>query len=87
MAFDRDLTLKQGEKFLRQGRPDAALGEYTRLPDEWPGDWNTASPGGDLHVRAGGVDQAVLLALQVAAGDYHDVPTRIDRLARVKGGG
>ena len=59
MAFDRDLTLKQGEKFLRQGRLDAAVGEYTRVLDDRPRDWNTANLISDLHFRAGRVDQAV----------------------------
>jgi hypothetical protein len=30
---------------------------------------------------------AVFLELQAEAGDYRDVPARIDRLARVQGGG
>ena len=43
MAFDRDSTLKKGEKFLRQGRLDAAIGEYVRVVEEQPRDWNTAN--------------------------------------------
>jgi tetratricopeptide (TPR) repeat protein len=75
VAFDRDLTLKQGEKFLRQGRLDAAIGEYTRVLDEQPHDWNTANLVGDLHFRAGRVAQAVSryrdLAGQLLAGGFY----------------
>jgi tetratricopeptide (TPR) repeat protein len=53
LAFDRDTTLKKGEKFLRQGRLDAAIGEYSFVVEAYPRDWNTANLLGDLHFRAG----------------------------------
>ena len=59
MAFDRDSTLKQGEKFLRQGRLDAAIREYARVVEAQPRDWNTANLLGDLHFRAGQVDESL----------------------------
>ena len=59
MAFDRDSTLKKGEKFLRQGRLDAAIGEYVTVVEEQPRDWNTANLLGDLYFRAGQIDQAL----------------------------
>ena len=60
MAFDRDSTLKQGEKFLRQGRLDAAIREYARVVEAQPRDWNTANLLGDLHFRAGQVRQTII---------------------------
>jgi tetratricopeptide (TPR) repeat protein len=59
LAIDRDSTLKKGEKFLRQGRLDSAIGEYAKVVEEQPRDWNTANLLGDLYFRAGQVDQAL----------------------------
>jgi tetratricopeptide (TPR) repeat protein len=59
LAFDRDATLKRGEKFLRQGRLDAAIGEYLLAVQDQPRDWNTANLLGDLYVRAGQSDKAL----------------------------
>ncbi len=71
MAIDRDSTLKKGEKFLRQGRLDAAITEYVRVVEEQPRDWNTANLLGDLYFRAGQVDQAL--------GQYHRIADHLMR--------
>lgn len=59
MAFDREATLKQGEKFLRQGRLDAAIAEYAQVVTAHSQDWNTANLLGDLYVRAQQLDAAL----------------------------
>ncbi len=59
MAIDREASLRRAEKLLRQGRLDAAIEEYERLIEDQPLDWNTRNLLGDLHVRAGHVEQAV----------------------------
>ena len=59
MAFDRENTLKKGEKFLRQGRLDAAIAEYLRVVEEQPRDWNTANLLGDLYLRASQTEEAL----------------------------
>ena len=59
MAVDRDATLKQAEKFLRQGKLDGAIQEYVRLIEDQPRDWNSINALGDLYVRAGDTDRAV----------------------------
>jgi tetratricopeptide (TPR) repeat protein len=59
LAFDRDATLKQGEKVLRQGRLDAAIAEYARVVDEHPRDLTTANLLGDLYVRASQPERAL----------------------------
>jgi tetratricopeptide (TPR) repeat protein len=59
LAFDRETTLKKGEKFLRQGRLDAAIGEYSLVVEACPRDWNTANLLGDLHFRAGQKPEAL----------------------------
>ena len=59
MPLDRAATLRQAEKFLRQGKLDLAIAEYVHLVDDQPRDWNTANLLGDLYVRAGQVDTAI----------------------------
>jgi tetratricopeptide (TPR) repeat protein len=71
VAFDRDSTLKKGEKFLRQGRLDAAIGEYLCVVEAQPRDWNTANLLGDLHFRAG--------QPELALGQYHRIADQLTR--------
>jgi tetratricopeptide (TPR) repeat protein len=59
VPIDRDATLKQAEKLLRQGRLDGAIAEYVRLVQEQPNDWNSRNALGDLYVRAGQTDKAI----------------------------
>lgn len=59
MPIDRAATLRNAEKFLRQGKLEPAIAEYLRIVSEQPRDWNTANIVGDLYVRAGRVEQAV----------------------------
>jgi tetratricopeptide (TPR) repeat protein len=59
MAIDRDATLKQAEKLLRQGKLDGAIEEYVRLVEDQPRDWNSINALGDLYARAGKADRAV----------------------------
>ncbi|MGC4082430.1 MAG: tetratricopeptide repeat protein [Vicinamibacterales bacterium] len=59
MPIDRAATLRQAEKLLRQGKLDLAIGEYLRLVEEQPRDWNTGNLLGDLYVRAGQMDSAI----------------------------
>lgn len=68
MPLDRDATLKQAEKLLRQGKLDGAIAEYVRLIEDQPRDWNSINALGDLYVRAGDTDRAVAQFTQVA--DY-----------------
>ncbi len=66
MALDREDTLKKAEKLLRQGRLDAAIAEYVRVVEDQPRDWNTANTLGDLYVRAGQSDKAVVQYARIA---------------------
>ena len=66
MAFDRNGTLRNAEKLLRQGKLDAAVSEYLRVVEDQPNDWNTANTLGDLYARAGQVDKAVEEFLKIA---------------------
>jgi tetratricopeptide (TPR) repeat protein len=68
VPIDREATLKQAEKYLRQGKLDAAIQEYVRLVEDQPRDWNTINALGDLYVRAGNTDRAVEQFTRIA--DY-----------------
>ena len=66
MAIDREATLKQAEKLLRQGKLDGAIAEYVRLIDDQPQDWNSINALGDLYVRAGKNDKALEQFIRIA---------------------
>lgn len=66
MAIDRAAVLRNAEKLLRQGKPDLAIGEYLRVVEEFPRDWNTGNVLGDLYMRAGQVDRAVDRFIRIA---------------------
>jgi tetratricopeptide (TPR) repeat protein len=66
VPIDRAATLRNAEKLLRQGKLDAAIGEYVRVVEEQPRDWNTANMLGDLYVRARQVDKALAQFTRIA---------------------
>ncbi|HTM04800.1 MAG TPA: tetratricopeptide repeat protein [Vicinamibacterales bacterium] len=68
MAIDRELALKTAERLLRQGKLDGAIGQYVRLVEEQPRDWNSINALGDLYARAGNADSAVAQYVRIA--DY-----------------
>jgi tetratricopeptide (TPR) repeat protein len=66
VAIDRDATLKQAEKLLRQGKLDGAIEQYVRLLEEQPEDWNSINALGDLYLRAGKNGQAADQFIRIA---------------------
>ncbi len=66
MPIDRESTLRQAEKLHREGKLDLAIAEYVRLVEEQPRDWNSINALGDLYLRAGNVDRAVVQFVQIA---------------------
>ncbi len=59
MPIDRAATLRNAEKYLKQGKLDSAIAEYVRVIEDQPRDWTTANTLGDLYVRAGQIDKAI----------------------------
>jgi tetratricopeptide (TPR) repeat protein len=59
VPVNRDATLKKAEKLLRQGKVAGAIGEYVRLIEDQPHDWNSINALGDLYLRAGDSDRAI----------------------------
>jgi tetratricopeptide (TPR) repeat protein len=72
MAADRAEILRNAEKLLRQGKLQAAIGEYVRVVSENPRDWNSANTLGDLYLRAGQRDQAIEQFTRIADSLSHD---------------
>jgi len=66
VAIDREATLKQADKLLKQGKLDAAIAEYVRLVDDQPQDWTTINALGDLYLRARNSEKAIEQYIRVA---------------------
>jgi tetratricopeptide (TPR) repeat protein len=66
VAIDRAATLRNAEKLLRTGKLEPAIAEYLRVVEAQPQDWNTANMLGDLYVRAGQSDKAVVQFARIA---------------------
>jgi tetratricopeptide (TPR) repeat protein len=59
MAFEKAKVLKAAEKFLSQGKIDAAIKEYRQIVENDDNDLTTLNMLGDLCVRAGHNDEAI----------------------------
>jgi tetratricopeptide (TPR) repeat protein len=66
VPIDREATLKQADKLIKQGKLDAAIAEYVRLVDEQPQDWATINALGDLYLRARNNEKALEQYIRVA---------------------
>ncbi len=59
MAFEKAKVLKAAEKFLSQGKINAAIKEYRQIVDNDADDLTTLNMLGDLYVRSGKKEEAV----------------------------
>src|SRR5687767_1071353 len=66
MAFDKAKVLKAAEKFLSQGKINAAIKEYRQIVDNDSDDLTTLNMLGDLYVRAGKKEEAVACFERIA---------------------
>src|SRR5215211_2560726 len=66
MAFDKAKVLKAAEKFLSQGKINAAIKEYRQIVDNDADDLTTLNMLGDLYVRSGKKEEAVLCFERIA---------------------
>jgi tetratricopeptide (TPR) repeat protein len=75
MAFDKAKVLKAAEKFLSQGKINAAIKEYRQIVDNDVDDLTTLNMLGDLYVRAGKKEEAVSCFHRIAdhysAQEFH----------------
>lgn len=66
MAFEKAKVLKAAEKFLSQGKINAAIKEYRQIVDHDADDLTTLNMLGDLYARAGKKDEAVACFERIA---------------------
>jgi tetratricopeptide (TPR) repeat protein len=59
MAFEKAKVLKAAEKFLAQGKINAAIKEYRQIVEHDDTDFTTLNMLGDLYVRAGKQEEAI----------------------------
>ncbi len=83
MAFEKAKVLKAAEKFLSQGKIDAAIKEYRQIVEHDDDDFTTLNMLGDLCVRAGKNDEAVSCFLRIAE-HYRDREFTLKAIAMYK---
>jgi len=66
MAFEKAKVLKAAEKFLSQGKINAAIKEYRQIVDNDVDDLTTLNMLGDLYARAGKKEDAVVCFERIA---------------------
>jgi len=66
MAFEKAKVLKAAEKFLAQGKIDAAIKEYRAIVEHDEDDFTTLNMLGDLCVRANKTDEAISCFRRIA---------------------
>ena len=66
MAFEKAKVLKAAEKFLSQGKINAAIKEYRQIVDNEPDDLTTLNMLGDLYARAGRKEDAITCFERIA---------------------
>src|SRR4030095_14040528 len=75
MAFDKAKVLKAAEKFLSQGKINAAIKEYRQIVEHDANDLTTLNMLGDLYARAGKKGDAVACFERIAdhysAQEFH----------------
>ena len=70
MGFDKNKTKKAAERYLSQGKINAAIKEYKKVVKNDPDDVNTQNMLGDLYVKAEDKDAAI--KCYQSAADYYN---------------
>src|ERR671918_565034 len=83
MAFEKAKVLKAAEKFLSQGKINAAIKEYRQIVDNDLDDLTTLNILGDLQARAGHKDEAISCFLKIA-DHYREQDFRLKAIAMYK---
>ena len=83
MAFEKGKVLKAAEKFLSQGKINAAIKEYRQIVDNDPDDFTALNMLGDLLTRAGEKEEAISCFSRIAE-HYRDQEFRLKAIAMFK---
>ena len=66
MTFNKAKALRQAEKHVQQGKINAAIDDYTKIAEFDPDDLTVVNTLGDLLVRAGRVEEAIVNFSKIA---------------------
>ena len=66
MTFNKAKALRQAEKHVQQGKLNAAIDDYSKIAEFDPSDLTVVNTLGDLLVRAGRVEEAILNFSKIA---------------------
>ena len=66
MSLNKSKSLRTAEKYVLQGKIPAAIDEYRKVVDADPSDLTTINTLGDLYVRAGKIQDAILNFSRIA---------------------
>lgn len=66
MTFNKAKALRQAEKHVQQGKINAAIEDYQKIAESDPSDLTVVNTLGDLLVRAGRVEEAVVNFTKIA---------------------
>jgi tetratricopeptide (TPR) repeat protein len=80
MAFEKGKVLKAAEKFLSQGKINAAIKEYRQIIENDPDDFTALNMLGDLLARAGEKDEAIFCFSRIA-DHYREQDFRLKAIA------
>ena len=83
MAFDKAKVLKAAEKYLSQGKIEAAIKEYRQIVDNDESDYTTLNMLGDLCVRANKQEEAIRCFVRIAE-HYRDQEFTLKAIAMYK---
>src|SRR6266567_739590 len=83
MAFEKAKVLKAAEKFLSQGKINAAIKEYRQIVENDEDDLTALNMLGDLCVRAGEKNEAISCFLRIAE-HYRDQEFTLKAIAMYK---
>ena len=83
MAFEKGKVLKAAEKFLSQGKINAAIKEYRQIVDNDLDDFTALNMLGDLLTRAGEKEEAISCFSRIAE-HYRDQEFRLKAIAMYK---
>src|SRR6185295_3944571 len=80
MTFEKGKVLKAAEKFLSQGKINAAIKEYRQIVDNDPDDFTALNMLGDLLTRAGEKEEAISCFARIAE-HYREQEFRLKAIA------
>ncbi len=83
MSLNKSKTVRTAEKYVLQGKIGAAIDEYKKVVDADPSDLTTINTLGDLYVRAGRIQDAIINFSRIA-DSYRESGFTLKAIAMLK---